>query len=129
MSTLADPMSNTTTPSDSGSNPSVERLYRVWACDNQVYGPIPLSILSDWIHDSRVFRDTWVYVEDKLEWCQAVRITELRNCFPDGGETIFLQREVAEQRGIDMDELRLFPVFSGLSNRELAQLVRFADLI
>jgi len=128
MNTLADTVESATTPPDQSSAPP-QRLYRVWACDNQVYGPIPLSILSEWITDARVLRETWLYLEDKMEWRQADRVEELRHTFPDGEETIFLHREAATKRGIDIDELRLFPVFSGLSNRELAHLIKYADLI
>jgi hypothetical protein len=106
-----------------------ERLFRVWACDNQVYGPIPISILKEWVQDARVLRDSWVYIEDKLEWRQAGRVEELRYSFPEGEETMFLHREAVTAKGIDVNELRLFPIFSGLSNHELAHFIRFAELI
>ena len=31
-----------------------EENYRIWACDNQVYGPINLATLTEWVQEGRV---------------------------------------------------------------------------
>ena len=105
-----------------------EKMYRVWACDNQVYGPIPGSTLRQWAEETRVQRDTWVFVEDNSEWRPAAKVEELHDCFPPGEETLFLRRQTLSSTGMDILELRQFPIFSGLPNHELAQLVQFAQL-
>src|SRR5437764_7352873 len=73
-----------------------QETYRVWASDNQVYGPIPLPTLVQWVQEARVFRDTWVYLEASQEWRPANKIDPLRDYFPPGTETLFIQRESAE---------------------------------
>ena len=112
-----------------GADVSSQELYRVWACDNQVYGPISLAILAEWVSDSRVFRDTWLYLESRRVWCLAEKVEELHGLFPPGEETAFLERQSAAEGGIDPSELRSFPVLAGLSNRDLAQLVHLAELV
>ncbi len=42
---------------------------------------------------------------------------------------MFLQRQATSATGIDVYELRLFPIFSTLPNHELAQFIRFAELV
>jgi len=105
-----------------------EATFRVWACDNQVYGPIPESVLKQWVQETRVQRDTWVYNETKMEWRQASKLDELRYSWPAGEDTIFLSRQLKAATGIDVYELRMFPIFAGLANRDLAEIIRYAEL-
>lgn len=55
--------------------------YLVWAVDNVVYGPVPLSLLIQWIEDERVTADTWVFKESADLWQKAGRIDELKEWF------------------------------------------------
>jgi len=107
---------------------TAEVSYRVWACDNQVYGPISLPVLAQWVQEGRVLRDTWIYLDGVKQWRPSGTIEELHEHFPPGEATAFLQRQSANGGGIDPEELRQFAVLSGLSNRELAQLVRLGEL-
>lgn len=109
------------------SSTSNQAVYRVWACDNQVYGPIPLSILVDWVQDARVLRNTWIYLDDTKQWCPADTIEALQGCFPPDEATTFLRNQSA-QGGINAEELRQFSVLSSLSNHDLAQLVFLGEL-
>jgi CRP-like cAMP-binding protein len=104
-------------------------LYRVWACDNQVYGPISIPILTEWIRDGRVFRDTWLYVESQRIWCLAAKVEELHGIFPAGEDTMFLEKQSLQPGGIDPYELRCFPVLAGLSQQDLVQLIMLAELV
>jgi hypothetical protein len=113
-------------------NPAAEEAigyYRVWASDNQIYGPITISILKQWVVETRVQRDTWVFVEEKREWRQADRIDDLLLYFPVSSDTAQLERETTDATGLDLVELRQFAIFSGLSNRDLAQFLRFSTLV
>lgn len=109
-------------------NPSDEEIYRVWACDNQVYGPIKLPILIEWVRDGRVLRDTWLYLEVAKMWCLAGTVSALEEHFEPGEATIFLRVKVAEGAAPELEELRQFSVFSGLSKHELAQLASLCEL-
>src|SRR5664279_387024 len=106
-----------------------EETYRVWACDNQVYGPVDWPVLMQWAEEGRVTRDTWVFLEETHEWRPASKIEPLRDTFPAGETTLFLRRLPAEEGGIQPEELRQFAVLSSLSNHELAQLIRLGELV
>src|SRR5438874_6927187 len=106
-----------------------EQTYRVWACDNQIYGPVPWAVLVQWAEEGRVLRDTWIYLEATQEWRAAHKIEPLHDYFPPGETTIFLHKQSMEQGGIAPEELRQFAVLSSLSNHELAQLIRLGDLV
>ena len=110
-------------------SPGESERFRVWACDNQVYGPIPETILLEWIHDERVLRDTWIYIESRKGWYQAETIPQFKGAFGPGHDTMFLQRQQASDQSLDPYELRLFPVLAGLSNHDLADFIRLAEVI
>src|SRR6266404_1050738 len=103
-------------------------VFKIWAHDNQVYGPIDLPVLIQWVRESRVFRDTWIYLQGRNEWQLARKIAPLHEHFPPGDETDFLKRQPAHAGGILPEELRQFGILSSLSNHELVQLIRFGEL-
>ncbi|MSU36770.1 MAG: cyclic nucleotide-binding domain-containing protein [Pedosphaera sp.] len=105
-----------------------EATYRIWACNNQVYGPITLPILIEWVQDARVLRNTWVYSDGAKSWRLAETITALDDQFQPGEATLFLRRQEAECAGVELEELRQFSLFSCLSRHELTQLVRRCEL-
>src|SRR5436309_13570137 len=51
--------------------------YRVWAHDNQVYGPVDLPLLIHWVKEGRVLKATWVYLESNRQWRLAEDIAPL----------------------------------------------------
>src|SRR5438552_9735633 len=97
-----------------------DESYRIWACDNQVYGPVSWPILVQWAEEGRVLRDTWVYLESNQEWRPAHKIEPLHDCFPPSETTVFLHRQAAEAGGIAPEALRQFAVLCSLSNNEFA---------
>ena len=106
-----------------------DETYRVWACDNQVYGPVGWPILVQWAEDGRVFRETWVYLEGAQEWRPACKIEPLKGYFPPGDATAFLQKQASDEAGIAPEELRQFAILSSLSDDELALLIRLGELV
>jgi len=105
-----------------------EETYKIWACDNQVYGPIDLSTLTEWVKEGRVLASSWIFLEGHNEWRHAKKIGPLSSIFPVGEETAFLQQRAAEGGGMTPQELRQVPVLSSLSNAALAQVIRFGQL-
>jgi|SRR6266850_4646593 len=103
-------------------------MYRVWAHDNQVYGPIDLSTLTQWVHENRVLPETWVYLETLNEWRPARRIESIQHQFPAHDTSIMLHPDHTGSDVIAPEELRRFAVLSSLSNNELAKLIRFGEL-
>jgi len=105
-----------------------DETFRVWACDNQVYGPVSWPVLVQWVAEGRVLRDSWVYLEATQDWRAAYKIEPLHDYFPPGDTTMFLQRQTEEEGGVAPEELRQFSILSSLSNDELAQLIRLGEL-
>src|SRR5258706_8412571 len=91
-------------------------MYRVWAHDNQVYGPIDHSTLTQWVHENRVLHDTWVYLETLNEWRPARRIESIQHQFPAHDTSIMLHPDHTGSDIIAPEELRQFTVLSSLSN-------------
>jgi CRP-like cAMP-binding protein len=102
-------------------------LYRIWACDNLVYGPISMKVLIEWATEGRVLRDSWVYIQNERKWRQAAQILGLHDYFPPGVETLFLERAALDPDGIDFQALRQFSMFANLSNSQLANFVRLGE--
>jgi CRP-like cAMP-binding protein len=108
---------------------TTEPLYRLWASDNQVYGPITLAVLSEWAADSRVFPESWIYSESRRVWEPAQNVPELKPFLPKGENTTFLERQRAADAGVDPDELRLFPALAALSSHDLAHLIQLSEFV
>jgi hypothetical protein len=102
--------------------------YKIWACDNQIYGPVGVDVLIAWAQENRVQRDTWVYLERAMEWRPARKLPELEDQFPPGEETRFLEHRAVEITGMTMEELRQFNILASLTNHELADLIKFGEL-
>jgi hypothetical protein len=105
-----------------------EETFRIWACDNQVYGPIDLPTLTQWVEEGRVLATTWVYLEGNKEWLLAKKLEPLAGHFPPGEATAFLTRRAAEGGEVNPEELRQAPILSTLPNAALAQLIRLGQL-
>lgn len=110
------------------SAPAAEN-YRVWAADNQVYGPVPLEILSEWVSDGRVGPEDWVYLEARREWRAARRIEGLSGLFPPGEDTMFLMKQASEPDGVTPDELRQVSALRGITKKGLVQLIKYGRVI
>ena len=110
------------------SNSDGDEMYRVWAHDNQVYGPIDLPVLIQWTAEGRVLGRTWIYLETANEWRPARNIEVLKDRLPPGEETDFLQRQATEGSGISPQELRQIAILSPLSNQALARLIQLGEL-
>jgi CRP-like cAMP-binding protein len=118
--------------SESGSPQALapdQPLYRLWASDNQVYGPITLDVLVEWAADSRVFGDSWIYSEGRRAWELARNVPELKPFLPQGEDTAFLERQRRGAAGVDPDELRLFPALAALSTQDLAHLIKLSEFL
>lgn len=118
-------MSNITTVN----NNYAEETYRVWAHDNQVYGPIDLTHLVAWVQEGRVLSESWVFLEKNCEWRPARNIEPLTPHFPPGEETAFLQQKFSDRGGITLEELRQIAILSGLPNEALGHLIDFGQLL
>lgn len=118
---------NTACPAIAPVNGGAEASYRVWACDNQVYGPVTASTLLEWIQDGRVFHDTWLFLEHGGQWRQAGDIAALQHHFQPGEGTQILLNRVEAAAGVCLADLRQFNIFAGLSAGQLLKLLQLAE--
>jgi hypothetical protein len=102
--------------------------YRVWAHDNQVYGPIEFANLAHWVQENRVFPSTWVYLETRDEWLPAGKIEALHDYFSAQSGSSVLNRRLPETDLITTEELRQFTILSSLSNEEIGKAIRLGEL-
>ena len=94
--------------------------YRMWAEDEQVYGPVDTATLLQWIQDNRVFPETFVQPQSDRRWRPATDVEVLRAKFPAAANGA--TAPISEGRSPSADTLREFPVFAGLSNEGLEQI-------
>jgi hypothetical protein len=105
-------------------NPAV--YYRTWGDDNISYGPVELPGLVDWIRQGRVFRNTWVFREDKAEWARASDISELKVLFKSKTEGA---APTAAAHGITAGSLRRIKLFADMDERQLASFLKYMEVL
>jgi hypothetical protein len=99
---------------------SSAETFRLWAEDNQIYGPVDTPTLIQWIQDERVFPETFVQSQSDQRWRRAGGVQTLREQFSAAADT----GVTAGGSGLSpsASDLRDLPVFAGLSNEELDQI-------
>ena len=102
-------------------------LFRVQDSDNMVFGPVGLSTLVQWIQEKRVLPETLIYLESEGRWHQAQDFAPLQGYFSPHQRlspgAVHLDQVVA----INPEELRQFPIFSDLSDKQLQELATLGD--
>lgn len=101
-------------------------VYRVWALDDSVYGPVAAEVLRDWVRDERILQDTWIFCETTRRWRQAAQMAELRVLFAASGEA---EADIVLDPRMKPAILRRIRAFGELSNDDLAEVVRYGELI
>jgi hypothetical protein len=98
------------------------KLYRVWALDDSVYGPVTCEVLRDWVRDERILPDSWIFCETTRRWLTAGRMSELQVLF--GGE------DIADSNALLKPAvLRRIRSFGELTDDDLAEIVRLGELV
>lgn len=63
---------------------SENAIFRVWALDDVIYGPVPASVLKTWALDERLAAESWVFSEQTRHWRTAGQMPELAEVFGAG---------------------------------------------
>jgi CRP/FNR family transcriptional regulator, cyclic AMP receptor protein len=105
-------------------NPAV--YYRIWGNDNISYGPVELPALVDWVRQGRVFRNTWVFREDKADWSQACDISELKMFFKSKTAGA---AQAAPAHGITAGSLRRIKIFADMDEPQLASFLQYMEVL
>ena len=101
-------------------------MYRIWAADNVVYGPVELPALIAWVKDERVTGETWVYDSQNDRWRKAANIPELQLFFrkKTSGSAADVQVDKAM---ITPGMLRRVKALAELSDDQLVRFVHFME--
>ena len=94
--------------------------FKMWAEDEQVYGPVDTATLIEWIQNNRVFPETFVQPQSDQCWRPAAEVEALREKLPTVASPTRLP--LAGVRSSLVEMLREFPVFAGLTHAGLEQI-------
>lgn len=102
-----------------------ESVYFIWGVDDSPYGPVELSVLTEWIRDERVVPETWVFSRNASNWMRASELPELKNHFA----LKFTSVPDATQRvGIKPGSLRRIKILADLKDAQLAHLAEYMEM-
>ncbi len=94
--------------------------YYIWGIDNSPYGPVELSLLSQWVSEGRVVADTWVFDQHADKWGKASEFPELQVCFHSSSE-------VTPSAVLTPGVLRGIRILATLNDTQLAHLSDFME--
>ena len=97
----------------------------IWGIDDAPYGPVDLAVLTDWIKDARVLRDTWVFARRTGAWQQAAEIPELKPLFD---QQTGMAPGTSSRAGITPGSLRRIKILADLNDAQLEHLLDFMEL-
>jgi hypothetical protein len=101
-------------------------LYRIWAEDNIVYGPVELPTLIGWVKDERVVAGTWVYDSHNDRWRKAANIPELQLFFRKKSGAANVEAP-ADKSMITPGMLRRVKALADLTDEQLERFVHFME--
>lgn len=99
-------------------------LYKIWALDDVVYGPVEVETLKEWASDERVQSDTWVFCLRTRIWVLARQIPELRSLF----DSIQEVPEAADDP-LRPGVLRRIRALADLTDEQLRRFATFAQYV
>jgi hypothetical protein len=107
-------------------NAATDSDYFIWGIDDSSYGPVPLSILLDWIQDDRVVAETWIYKRSTGVWQHAADLAELKGCF---GVEVDLGPMPPSRSPLAPGSLRRVKILADLKDAQLAHLGGFMEMV
>jgi hypothetical protein len=110
-------------------NESDGARFKIWAVDNQVYGPVELPMLIGWVKEERVLAHTWVFSEHEEAWRKAAKVPELQ---------MFFRKKGAPSAGADAamagagpvikpGTLRRVKIFAEMSDEQLERFMNYME--
>jgi hypothetical protein len=103
--------------------------FKIWAVDNQVYGPVELPTLVGWVKDERVLADTWVFSEQDDAWRKAAKVPELLMFFRKKGVAPAPAGLTGEASMIKPGTLRRVKIFAEMSDEQLERFIQFMEVM
>ena len=104
--------------------------YFVWGLDEVVYGPVELTILTNWVLDERVTAETWVFVGENRSWLMAAQLPELAIFFEraSGSGLSAAAGSSARLQGIKIGSLRRIKILAGMEERQLESFIQYMEV-
>ncbi|MBL6842015.1 MAG: Crp/Fnr family transcriptional regulator [Limisphaerales bacterium] len=107
--------------------------FKVWASDQQIYGPISLQILLEWAAEGRINAQTWVFCCDTRKWYTAGKMKTISNVFKDPlDQPAQINEMVSPGQANDFicsEQLRLFDALVGIEKDDLETLINFCEVV
>lgn len=104
--------------------PASANDYFIWGIDDSPYGPVPLSVLLDWISDERVLPETWIFTRSGGIWQKASDFSELKDYFQTGTQSISVTSTSARFKP---GALRRIKILADMKDAQLAHLADFLE--
>ncbi len=95
--------------------------FRIWAVDNNIYGPVELPTIVEWVKDERVTSGTWVFSDHDDAWRKAAEVPELR---------MFFSKRIATPAaagGVTPGMLRRVKALGDLTDEQLLRFIDFME--
>jgi hypothetical protein len=106
--------------------------YSVWGKDGIAYGPIDLTVLTQWVREGRVTQDTWVLFVPADRWQRAVEMLELQDTFRARARTLPEQASAGAALGpgrFEVEALRQVKVLAGLHEEQSESFARYMERV
>jgi hypothetical protein len=107
-------------------------LYRVWAQDKALHGPMDLASLKAWIMSRRINGKTWILCEERDQWHRAAELPELKSTFaqaPPGRPTPSPSGGNKRIPGFASAALRRIELFSGWDDQQLEAFSEYLEAV
>lgn len=100
--------------------------FYIWGVDENVYGPVELPTLIDWVQDDRVTDTSWIYSQKEQRWATAGKVPEL--------QIIFGKRKRAAAGSttpgtLNTGALRRVKILASLSEEQLEKFGGFMEVV
>lgn len=108
--------------------------FKIWAVDNQVYGPVELPVLVGWVKEERVTAGTWIFSERDDAWQKAAKVPELQMFFrkkdaPEAGAAPTAGASGTPPPVIKPGSLRRVKIFAEMSDEQLERFIQFMEVV
>ncbi len=108
--------------------------FKIWAVDNQVYGPVELPVLVGWIKEERVTAGTWIFSDRDEAWQKAAKVPELQMFFrkndaPESGAAPVAGAAGKPPSAIKPGSLRRVKIFADMSDEQLERFIQFMEVV
>ena len=106
--------------------------FKIWAVDNQVYGPVELPALIGWVKEERVTADTWIFTERDDVWLKAAKVPELQMFFRKKHASEAAPASAAPgtpKPVIKPGSLRRVKIFADMGDEQLERFIQFMEVM